>query len=467
MQAGEDGGSFWEPGNYSSTTQRIADGRRLCKDLVALVKERADIEKAYAKDLHGWAKKWSDLVDKGPEYGTTEALWKGILIEAEKLGDLHMKIKDKLCNDVVKEVKIWKKESYHKSMMQLKEKKEMEDAFKNAQKPWEKLFYKVDIAKIDYHIAFRTERSVFNQLRNAFADTDLSLSQVRKIQDRSIQSRENLRKAKGKYESALRDLHLYNPKYIEDMTTVFEKCQEMEGERLKFFKKIMFSVHKCLDLSQDPTFLQIYAEFYEAVDNANPERDLQWWSKNRGTHMAMKWPTFEEYQENWREIVKRKSKTEVAPGTTLTNWRALAEDAYESTSRSNRNEMSAQDQTDNNDQNTPIAKGNIKKATCGFMKETIISKNPFEDDESDNDTSITYIDSGEYGIPVRALYDYEATEADELNLKEGDIFEKLEDQDAQGWCKGRKDGRIGLYPANYVELVEHVEQEEHVEHVEQ
>lgn len=40
-----------------------------------------------------------------------------------------------------------------------------------------------------------------------------------------------------------------------------------------------------------------------------------------------------------------------------------------------------------------------------------------------------------------------------LCLVPGDQFEKLEDEDEQGWCKGRKDGRVGLYPANYVEVV--------------
>ena len=35
----------------------------------------------------------------------------------------------------------------------------------------------------------------------------------------------------------------------------------------------------------------------------------------------------------------------------------------------------------------------------------------------------------------------------------GDLFEKLEDEDEQGWCKGRKDGKVGLYPANYIEVI--------------
>uniref|UniRef100_A0A1I8G1F0 SH3 domain-containing protein n=1 Tax=Macrostomum lignano TaxID=282301 RepID=A0A1I8G1F0_9PLAT len=58
-------------------------------------------------------------------------------------------------------------------------------------------------------------------------------------------------------------------------------------------------------------------------------------------------------------------------------------------------------------------------------------------------------DDGRPGVKVKALYDYECTDDDELSFKKDDIFEKLDEEDEQGWCKGRKDGRVGLYPANY------------------
>lgn len=35
----------------------------------------------------------------------------------------------------------------------------------------------------------------------------------------------------------------------------------------------------------------------------------------------------------------------------------------------------------------------------------------------------------------------------------GDVFVKLRDRDDQGWCTGCKDGHIGLYPDNYVQVV--------------
>lgn len=92
---------------------------------------------------------------------------------------MHLNVRDELINDVVNKIKSWQKDNYHKSMMHLKEKKEFEDAFKKAQKPWSKLLAKVTKAKADYHTACKAERSASNQERNATGDSSLSPDQVK------------------------------------------------------------------------------------------------------------------------------------------------------------------------------------------------------------------------------------------------------------------------------------------------
>lgn len=57
------------------------------------------------------------------------------------------------------------------------------------------------------------------------------------------------------------------------------------------------------------------------------------------------------------------------------------------------------------------------------------------------------------GVPVRAKYDYEASEDDELSFHVGDIITQLSGEDGQGWCKGRLNGIEGLFPAKWVEAV--------------
>ncbi len=60
-------------------------------------------------------------------------------------------------------------------------------------------------------------------------------------------------KSREQYELALSDINSYNPKYMEDMTDVFERCQRMEAQRLQCFKEVLFLIQKCLNISEDPT----------------------------------------------------------------------------------------------------------------------------------------------------------------------------------------------------------------------
>lgn len=42
---------------------------------------------------------------------------------------------------------------------------------------------------------------------------------------------------------------------MEDMTVVFDKCQEFEEKRLDFFKEMLFGIHGCLNISTDPEWV--------------------------------------------------------------------------------------------------------------------------------------------------------------------------------------------------------------------
>ena len=117
----------------------------------------------------------------GPEYGTTEAAWKAVLNEADRRCELHLRVKDNLVNDVIQSIKNWQKDNYHKQLMQIKERKELDDQFKRAQKPWVKLLEKVEKAKSSYHIACKNEKSAVNQERNATKDSSLSQDSVRSL----------------------------------------------------------------------------------------------------------------------------------------------------------------------------------------------------------------------------------------------------------------------------------------------
>lgn len=70
------------------------------------------------------------------------------------------------------------------------------------------------------------------------------------------------------------------------------------------------------------------------------------------------------------------------------------------------------------------------------------------DDDDDDD------EDGDLGLKARALYDYQAADNTEITFYPGDIITHIEQID-EGWWQGfSPDGTFGLFPANYVELLD-------------
>jgi len=54
---------------------------------------------------------------------------------------------------------------------------------------------------------------------------------------------------------------------------------------------------------------------------------------------------------------------------------------------------------------------------------------------------------------LKALFDFDASEVNELSFKENDIIALIEKPEDSDWWKGEMNGKQGLFPSNYVEII--------------
>lgn len=467
--------SFWEIGNYKRTVKRVDDGHRLCSDLMNCLHERARIEKSYAQQLTEWGKRWRQLIEKGPQYGSLERAWTALCTEAEKVSELHMEVKAALMGEDYEKLKNWQRDAYHKQMIGgFKETKEADDGFRKAQKPWAKKLKEVDTMKKAYHSACKEEKLAASRETNSKLESNNNPEAQKKLQEKVEKCQQEAQKTKERYEKSLEELDKLTPQYMENMEQVFEQWQQFEDKRIRFFKELLLDVKQHIDLSTNHRFQTVYHTLEDTVSATDAEEDLKWFRSNHGPGMPMNWPQFEDWSIDLNRSLSRREKKKPSEGVTLTGISQSSSDQPVKTSSSltvptqmapvgtnpfeedEEEEVSVQMQTTVN--HIIVNKEEIKTAssmektpdwsdedTSANPFSTNGNGNPFEDEPS----------SPVISVPVRALYDYEGQEQDELSFKAGDEFTKIGEEDDQGWCKGRlKGGQIGLYPANYVEDIQ-------------
>uniref|UniRef100_A0A1A7XWB2 Protein kinase C and casein kinase substrate in neurons 2 n=1 Tax=Iconisemion striatum TaxID=60296 RepID=A0A1A7XWB2_9TELE len=427
--------SFWEIGNYKRTVKRLDDGNRLCNDLMTCLHERARIEKAYAQQLTEWGKRWRQLIEKGPQYGSLELAWSALCTESEKVSELHMEVKSALMGEDFEKLKNWQKDAYHKQMIGgFKETKEAEDGFRKAQKPWAKKLKEVETMKKAYHSACKEEKLATSRETNSKLESNNNPETQKKLQEKVEKCQQEVQKTKERYEKSLEELNKLTPQYMENMEQVFEQSQQFEEKRICFFKELLLEVKQHLDLSTNPRFQTVYHTLEDTVSATDADEDLKWFRSNHGPGMPMNWPTFEDWSIDLNRTLSRREKKKPPEGVTLTGISQTGSEHPVQPTKTSNSASSTEKTPDWSDED-PV--GNPFSANG--------DGNPFEDEP----------ESPVVSVPVRALYDYEGQEQDELSFKAGDQLTKIGDEDDQGWCKGQlKDGKTGLYPANYVEAIQ-------------
>ncbi|XP_075437182.1 protein kinase C and casein kinase substrate in neurons protein 1 isoform X3 [Ascaphus truei] len=403
---------------------------------MSCLQDRAKIEKGYSQQITDWAKRWRQLIEKGPQYGTLERAWGALLTEAEKVGDLHQDVRNRLVSDDMEKVRNWQKEAYHKQMMGgFKESREAEEGFRKAQKPWAKKIKEVEVAKKAYHMACKEEKLATSREATSKAEASVTMDQQRKLQEKVEKCKQDVQKAQERYEKILEEIQKSTPQYMESMDLVFEQCQQLEEKRLIFLREVLLDIKQHLNLAESSSYLAVYQELEQVIRSADAQEDLRWFRAAHGPGMHMNWPQFEEWNADVTHTITRKEKTRKVEGAILTNVTGTSETSSQggdrgSVSSYERAQPYPADWSDEEGGSSPYPAGDSNGGA-----------NPFEEEVTGR-------------VRVRALYDYEGQEQDELSFRAGEELTKLEDEDEQGWCRGRLDsGQQGLYPANYVENI--------------
>ncbi|XP_077565982.1 protein kinase C and casein kinase substrate in neurons protein 2 isoform X1 [Stigmatopora nigra] len=494
--------SFWEVGNYKRTVKRVDDGNRLCNDLMSCIHERARIEKMYAQQLSEWGKRWRQLIEKGPQYGMLERAWSALCTEAEKVSELHLEVKTALMSEDFEKLKNWQRDAFHKQMIGgFKETKEADDGFRKAQKPWAKKLKEMETMKKAYHSACKEEKLAASRETNSKLESNNNPEAQKKLQEKVEKCQQEGQKTKERYEKSLEELNKLTPQYMENMEQVFEQWQQFEDKRIHFFKELLLEVKQHLDLSANHRFQNIYHTLEDTISATDVEEDLKWFRSNHGPGMPMNWPQFENM--NWSRVrsfkrrsivdwsvdlnrtLSRRGTKKSSEGVMLTGISQTGSDQPVQPPKTNSISLSMpnkapptgfnpfdEDDDDQDDEEQEVQMEAVEETpparnhNSGKKPEVkTVSSNERTPDWSDEESGANPFSANGDGNPfedepaspmlsvaVRALYDYEGQEQDELTFKAGDELTKVGEEDDQGWCKGRlKDGQVGLYPANYAE----------------
>ncbi|NXU61208.1 PACN2 protein, partial [Horornis vulcanius] len=287
---------------------------------------------------------------------------------------------------------------------------------------------------------------------------------------------------KEKYEKSLKELDNATPQYMENMEQVFEQCQQFEEKRLRFFREVLLEVQKHLDLSNVARQNHLFWHHYyfgllqSSYGTAVGDRLFLLSEYIDGRIAAHLIQFHQEWSADLNRTLSRREKKKASDGVTLTGINQTGEQVSQPNKHSS--SLSIQSNTvqsvqssynpfeDEEDTGSTVSEkeDNKIKNVSSYEKNQSYptdwsdeeSNNPFFSTDANGDTNPFDEDTPPaMEVRVRALYDYEGQEQDELSFKAGDELTKMENEDEQGWCKGRLDnGQVGLYPANYVEPIQ-------------
>ncbi|KAM6257475.1 proline-serine-threonine phosphatase-interacting protein 1 [Porphyrio hochstetteri] len=384
---------------YEVLIQRLLDGRKMCKDVEDLLKQRAQAEERYGKELIQIARKAGGQT----EINTLKAAFERLKQQTESVGNSHIQLAVKL-KDELKGIEEFRER-------QKEQRKKYESAMERMQKSKLSHYKKTMEAKKTYQQKCKEA----DEAEQSFERTSASgnQKQTEKSQNKAKQCRDAANDAETVYKQNIEQLDKVRTEWEQEHIKTCKVFQVQECDRITILRNSLW-VH-CNQLSmQCVKDDELYEEVRLSLENCIVDSDIDYFIKTKMTGTEP--PDAIGYENYYSRNADRGNSSPIQSCGMLKRFSGL----LHGNSKNNTESV------------TPSAPP-LEEKTDGIYASIFVN-------EQAGTTS-----SQDY----RVLYDYTAQNMDELDISEGDVVIVIEENE-DGWWTAERNGQRGFVPGSYL-----------------
>eukprot|EP00076_Gallus_gallus_P044357 XP_025009895.1 proline-serine-threonine phosphatase-interacting protein 1 isoform X1 [Gallus gallus] len=386
---------------FEVLVQRLLDGRKMCKDVEDLLKQRAQAEERYGKELVQIARKAGGQT----EVNTLKAAFEKLKQQIESVGNSHIQLAGML-KDELKGIEEFRER-------QKEQRKKYEAAMERMQKSKLSHYKKTMESKKNYEQKCKEADEAEQSFERMSASGNQK--QTEKSQNKAKQCRDAAHEAENVYKQNIEQLDKARTEWEEAHIKTCEVFQLQECDRITILRNSLW-VH-CNQLSmQCVKDDEQYEEVRVSLENCVVESDIDYFIKSKMTGTQ---PPGAIGYENYYDREPNRS-------------------------------------------NSPTQTCGMMKRFSGLLHgssknnaESVIPSAPPFAEKTDGVYASIYVNEHERtssSQDYRVLYDYTAQNMDELDINEGDIVAVIE-ENVDGWWTVERNGQRGFVPGSYLEKI--------------
>ncbi|XP_036866105.2 proline-serine-threonine phosphatase-interacting protein 1 isoform X2 [Manis javanica] len=390
---------------YEVLLQRLLDGRKMCKDVEELLRQRAQAEERYGKELVQIARKAGGHT----EINSLRASFESLKQQLESAGGAHMQLAQALREE------LRRLEGFRER--QKEQRRKYEAVMDRVQKSKLSLYKKTMESKKTYEQKCRDS----DDAEQAFEriSTNGHQKQVEKSQNKAKQSKDSATEADRVYRQNIEQLEKVRREWELEHRAACEAFQLQEFDRVTILRNALW-VH-CNQLSmQCVKDDELYEEVRVTLEGCSVDADIDSFiqAKSTGTEPPAPVP-YQNYYD--REVTSSSCSAGTQPSCGVIK------------------------------RFSGMLHGSPKTAALAASAE-ILTPSPERNEGVYAAVAVQEV-PGPPTLPAqgyRVLYDYTAQNADELDISAGDVVEViLEGED--GWWTVEQNGQRGFVPGSYLE----------------